>query len=455
MRYALGLADDGEWVAASANDAGAERRLVLRGDVGRNRPGDRAAALVSQTTALLGDPEALAFAHRDELDAPGVAELRSALDAAGLSSCRLIRASIALSFDRDPAVGAAIWAWRSAGGGSSVRGALAGGAVAGAGAAAASAPTGAGAIPATGQTMADFAGTGSNMGDFGTGSSMRDFDSGRTLEDFGDGRQMSDFGAGEPPPPSSSAEVTSEPAPKRVPGRALASAAIAAVVVVGAGTAVALTRGGDDERITSAAKTSEATARPSLTSTSVVDTSRLWVGTISYLEATPEDGHIRATWSVEAESAGEPELLDRQQTIQSAEWLIDVAYDFTVERNGCTVRHQANETLNGTGVADIIHYGPGTRSDGFLGWEARVSASDPAQGYTEELTETCNGQTTSSERELNVNPDVFLTLPGEDPQRDELMITEDPSDDSNGLDFGSGPLTRTEFSVIRRGSDPG
>lgn len=297
MRFALGLAEDGEWVAASANDAGAERRLVLRGDGASDKPGELAALLVSQTVTRLGDPEALAYAHRDDLDARAIAGLRTALDAAGLSSCHLIKASTALSFDRDLAVGAAIWAWRNAGGGSSVPGALAGGAVgavAGTAAGAAASP-GAGAIPAPGRTMADFADSGNTMGDFARGDqSMADFNRGRSLDDFGDGRQMSDFG-GEPPP-SPAPETTAQPGPKRVPGRAIAAAAIAAVAVVGAGTAVALTRGGDDEQITSTAPSTTASDEALQTTTSVVGTSPLWIGTIGYIEPTPEGGHIRATW---------------------------------------------------------------------------------------------------------------------------------------------------------------
>lgn len=453
MRFALGLAEDGEWVAASANDAGAERRLVLRGDHSQ-QPGELAAVLVAQSVTRLGEPEALAYAHRDDLDAGAIAQLRSALDAAGLSSCQLIKSSTALSFDSDLAVGAAIWAWRNVGGGSSVPGSLAGGAVGAAtgAAAGASTPPGAGAITPPGRTMGDFGDGGSTMGDFArSAETMADLGRGPSIDDFGDGRQMSDFGAGHPPPAPTPAEATAPRSPKRVPGRAIAAAAVAAVVVVSAGAAVALTAGGGDERITSAAPTTAATDASIQTSTSLVNGSALWVGTIGYIEETPEGGHIRATWSVEPESSSrDPLFPDLQETVQKAKWIIEVAYDFTVERDGCTVRHAANEILSGEGEADLIHYTPGTRSDDFLGWEGRLSALEPAQRYNEQLTETCNGQAIPSERELLVTPDMFLTWTGEDPDLEELSITDDTSLNTNGLDFGSGTLPRSEFGVIRR-----
>lgn len=111
--YALGIASDGEWVAATADDSGGDRRIALRGET-TDSAGDIARTLAAQVVSQLGAADASAFAHRDAMTEEDLASLRAELDGVGLAHCALVPASVALEFDRDLAVGAAMWAWQSA-----------------------------------------------------------------------------------------------------------------------------------------------------------------------------------------------------------------------------------------------------------------------------------------------------------------------------------------------------
>lgn len=415
MRYALGIASDGEWVAATADDSGGLRRIALRGET-TDSVGDIARTLAAQIVAQFGDADAVAFAHRDALSDEELDGLRHRLDDGGLTDCALVSASVALTFDRDLAVGAAMWAWQNRKGRA---GTLPGNAAAGAGGAAAGGLLGAASrapdadLPG-GPTMADF-GAGRSMADFDAGPTrMADFGQGESMDDFGAGRTAGEFGAPEQPPPAAPAT------PSRPRGKLVAAAAAAVVVVAAAGTAVALTSGSGDDTGLSAgdsATTIEAT-------TTVVDpaTLTLWDGKIGFRDPLAEDGAMEVEWSLRPENRGQFGF--HQQTIQVASWILEIGYDVTTGDDRCQVRRQANAELNGEGSVELIYLAAGSSSDGFVGWRVQGSSGpESTRQFTETETRTCDGvQEPPQEVVQVIQPDFLLEIPGEAPQLSRLDL---------------------------------